>query len=72
MNAKNCPRCKKSPVITREEDFLDATAVTWSSFHVCPKGFNQDEGPCISEQDAIDAWNYHVEKEEGNGNNEGN
>jgi hypothetical protein len=24
----------------------------------CP---NVDEGPCISEYDAIEAWNHHVE-----------
>lgn len=49
--------------MTKEEDFLDASAVTWSIFHVCKKGFSQDEGPCLSEYDAIEAWNYHVEKD---------
>jgi hypothetical protein len=62
-NAKRCPKCGEAPIVTKEEDFLDASAVTWSIFHICKKGFNVDEGPCISEYDAIEAWNHHVEGE---------
>ena len=62
VRAKRCPKCRQAPIVTKEEDFLEAD-VTWSIFHVCNKGFSQDEGPCISEFDAIEAWNYHVEKE---------
>lgn len=58
-----CPKCRSFPILAKVEDFLDPNDVTWSVFHVCEKGFNQDEGPCISESDAIEAWNYHVEKE---------
>ena len=61
-DAKKCPKCGQSPVVTKEEDFLDTTQVSWSIFHVCPKGFNVDEGPCISQQDAIDAWNLQVDE----------
>lgn len=63
MNAKRCPKCGEAPIVTKEEDFLDPSAVTWSIFHMCRKGFSQDEGPCLSEYDAIEAWNYHVEKD---------
>lgn len=60
--AKRCPKCGEPPVVTKEEDFLDSSHETWGIFHVCKKGFNVDEGPCISQDDAIDAWNYHLEQ----------
>lgn len=51
-----CTKCGRLPLIFRD-------IVGWYVVHSCVDKTAISEGPCLSEWDVIEAWNWHFEPE---------